>query len=106
MAASSTLKLGGRNRATVCYEFDCRQNITSTRRKMENPSTVSPSWRLPLLKRLDIVLIVFELVLSVIFIAISYVTGNVYFRGVGIGLVIAWVTSAIAYFFKHRMVQP
>ena len=51
-------------------------------------------------------LIALELVLSVIFISISYLTGNIYFKGVGIGLVIAWVTSGIAYLFKKKMVKP
>jgi hypothetical protein len=50
-------------------------------------------------------LIVLELVLSVIFLAISYITGNLYFKGVGIGLVIAWVTSAIAYLIKRKIAK-
>ena len=49
-------------------------------------------------------LTVLELVLSAIFLAISYTTGNLYFKGVGIGLVIAWATSAIAYFIKKKAV--
>lgn len=48
-------------------------------------------------------LIILELVLSAIFLVISYLTGNIYFKGVGIGLVIAWVTSAIAYLYKKKM---
>lgn len=47
-------------------------------------------------------LIGLELVLSVIFISAGYLSGNIYFRGVGIGLVIAWVTGAIAYFVVKR----
>jgi hypothetical protein len=43
-----------------------------------------------------------ELVLSVIFISLGYISGNQYFRGVGIGLLIAWVTGAIAYFIVKR----
>ena len=43
-----------------------------------------------------------ELVLSVIFISLGYISGNIYFRGVGIGLLIAWVTGAIAYFVVKR----
>lgn len=50
-------------------------------------------------------LTILELVLSVIFLSTSYITGNMYFRGVGIGLVIAWVTSAIAYLIKKKMVK-
>jgi hypothetical protein len=42
--------------------------------------------------------IALELILSVIFISVGYLTGNIYFRGVGIGLVISWVTGALAYF--------
>jgi len=52
------------------------------------------------------VLILFELVLSVIFLLVSYLTGNIYFKGVGVGLMIAWVTSAIAYLFKRKEVEP
>lgn len=51
---------------------------------------------------MDVVLILFEFVLSVIFISVSYLTGNMYFKGVGVGLVIAWVTSAIAYVYRRR----
>lgn len=61
-----------------------------------------PGWRIQVLGRLDIVLVVFELVLSVIFLSVSYLTGSLYIKGVGVGLIIAWVTSAIAYFFKKR----
>jgi len=47
-------------------------------------------------------LILFELILSVIFELVGHLTGNQYFSGIGIGLIIAWVTSAIAYFrVKH-----
>jgi hypothetical protein len=49
-------------------------------------------------EQLDMTLILFELVLSVIFILVGHLIGSLYFRGVGIGLLIAWVTSAIAYF--------
>ena len=43
-----------------------------------------------------------EVVLSVIFVSLGYLSGNIYFRGVGIGLLIAWVTGAIAYFVVKR----
>ena len=60
-------------------------------------------WRKNILEHhLDTTLILFELVLSVIFLLVSYLTSNIYFRGVGIGLVIAWVTSAIAYLYKKK----
>ena len=61
------------------------------------------AWRKNILEaHLVEALAVLELVLSLAFLAISYLTGNPYFKGVGIGLVIAWVTSAIAYLFKKR----
>ncbi len=61
-----------------------------------------PEWRLRLLRQLDIVLVLFELILSIIFISLSYIRGSAYFRGVGVGLLIAWVTGAIAYLFKSK----
>jgi hypothetical protein len=42
----------------------------------------------------------------VIFISIGYITGNIYFRGVGVGLIIAWVTSAIAYLYRKKNAKP
>ena len=47
-------------------------------------------------------LVILELVLCVVFFAIGYISGNIYFRGVGVGLLIAWVTGAIAYFIVKR----
>ena len=64
------------------------------------------AWRKPFLARLDLTLILFQLILSVIFISVGYLTGNIYFRGVGVGLIIAWVTSAIAYLYKKRQQIP
>lgn len=59
-------------------------------------------WRKKVLKKSDVALIALEFVLSVIFVLIGYSTGSVYFRGVGVGLIIAWVTSAIAHLYsKH-----
>ncbi len=73
---------------------------------MEKKSIILPDWRRRLLERhLLTALIALELVLSAIFLLISYLTGNIYFKGVGIGLVIAWVTSGIAYLFKKKMVK-
>lgn len=61
------------------------------------------TWRKNLLEHhFDTALILFELVLSVIFFLVSYLTGNIYFKGVGVGLVIAWVTSGIAYLYKRK----
>ena len=52
-----------------------------------------------ILKRLDTTLILFELVLSVVFIVVGLLIDNNYIRGVGVGLTIAWVTSALAYLY-------
>ncbi len=61
-------------------------------------------WRKNILEHhLDTSLILLELVLSVIFILVGYLSGSMYFRGVGVGLVIAWATSAIAYYIKGRV---
>ncbi len=60
-------------------------------------------WRKRVFERLDVALVALELVLSVIFVSLGYLTGNAYFRGVGVGLVIAWVTTAIAYLAKRKM---
>ncbi|MCL4376041.1 hypothetical protein M1558_00930 [Candidatus Parvarchaeota archaeon] len=69
---------------------------------VQKQSIIWPEWRIKLLKQLDLILILFEFVLSVIFISLAYIIKNIYFRGVGIGLLIAWVTSAIAYLFKKK----
>jgi hypothetical protein len=61
-----------------------------------------PEWRLKVLGQLDSTLIVFELVLSVLFLVLSYVTGSIYLKGVGVGLIIAWVTSAVALLYKRK----
>ena len=61
------------------------------------------TWRKNILEHhLIEALIILELVVSTIFLSISYPTGNIYFKGVGVGLVIAWVTGAIAYLFKRK----
>ena len=59
--------------------------------------------RKSILGRLDMTLILFELVLSVVFVSLGYLTGNIYLRGVGVGLIIAWVTSAIAHAYKKNV---
>jgi hypothetical protein len=53
-------------------------------------------------EHLVLTLTLFELVLSVIFILVGYLIGSMYFRGVGVGLIIAWVTSALAYFITRK----
>jgi len=60
-------------------------------------------WRKKVLGRLETTLILFELVLSAVFILASYLTGSLYLKGIGIGLVIAWVTSALALYMKKKV---
>ncbi|HTP54554.1 MAG TPA: hypothetical protein VML94_06315 [Thermoplasmata archaeon] len=52
---------------------------------------------------MDTVLVLFALVLSAIFLSLSYLTGSLYLKGVGVGLLIAGVTSAIAYLYRSKM---
>ncbi len=64
------------------------------------------TWR----KNLDyatllLLLVLFELIVSVIMLLVAYLTGNAYFRGVGVGLVIAWVTSGLAYLIIRNAKQ-
>lgn len=47
-------------------------------------------------------LVVLEFVLSMIVIPLGHILGNAYFRGVGVGLLISWVTGALAYFVVRR----
>ena len=54
--------------------------------------------------RLATTLILFELILSVIFLLVGHLIGSAYVRGVGVGLIIAWVTGALAYFVVRRKV--
>jgi len=61
-----------------------------------------PEWRRQVLRRLDVILTLFDLVLSAVFLSIGYFTGNPYFRGVGVGLLIAGVTSAVAVLYRRR----
>ena len=50
-------------------------------------------WRSTLIQ-----LVILELVVCVVFFVIGYTSGNAYFRGVAVGLLIAWVTGALAFF--------
>jgi hypothetical protein len=61
----------------------------------------TPGWRLQVRRRLDVTLVLFNLVLTAIFLSVGYITGNPYFRGVGVGLLIAGVTSGIAYLYRR-----
>lgn len=47
-------------------------------------------------------LILLELILSVVLLAFGHLMNDAYFRGVGVGLVISWVTSALAYLIVRR----
>ena len=65
-------------------------------------SLIMPQWRRRLLEEYLLpALILLQLVLSVVFILIGYLKGDIYFRGVGVGLIIGWVTASIAYLFKR-----
>lgn len=52
-----------------------------------------------------LLLILFEFVVSVIMLLVGHLTGNAYFRGVGVGLLIAWVTSGLAYLIVRKAKQ-
>lgn len=54
---------------------------------------------------LGVTLIVFDLILSVIFFVVGYSSGSAYVRGIGVGLTIAWVTSAIAHFVRREKLK-
>jgi len=58
------------------------------------------------LEQAVIALILLELILSAIFVLVGHLIGSAYFRGVGVGLIISWVTSAIAYFKVSRQPKP
>ena len=58
--------------------------------------------RKSILCRLDTTLILFELVLSVIFSLVGHLISSIYLRGIGVGLIISWVTSALAYLYRKN----
>jgi hypothetical protein len=60
-----------------------------------------PEWRRRVLRRLDVTLTLFDLVLSAVFLSIGYASDNPYFRGVGVGLLIAGVTAAVAVLYRR-----
>ncbi len=47
-------------------------------------------------------LVLLELVVSIAMLLVGYLMGNAYFRGVGIGLLIAWVTGGLAYLINSK----
>ncbi len=46
--------------------------------------------------------IVLELVVSIMMLIIGAILNNRYFRGVAVGLIISWVTGALAYWIVGR----
>jgi hypothetical protein len=61
-----------------------------------------PEWRLGVLGQLDVTLTLFDLVLSVLFLAVSFLEGSLYLKGVGIGLLIAGVTGGVACLYRRK----
>ena len=75
-------------------------------KKVKNMGNNILAW---LREHLSTALILLEFVLSAIFILVGYLTSNIYFRGVGVGLIIAWVTSALAYIitdYRKKKAKP
>ena len=64
------------------------------KKNAEGGETMNQDWRK---RHWFQALIIFEVVVSVVMLILGYMTGSGYFRGVGIGLLIAWVTGAVAY---------
>ena len=62
-------------------------------------------WRNGLLQRLDKTLIVSGFVLSVIFFLAGHLMGSEYYRGIGVGLAISWV-SALGYLYRMKKAKP
>lgn len=52
--------------------------------------------------KLMLALTLLELILSAIFLILGHLINNAYVRGVGVGLLISWVTSALAYFIVRK----
>ena len=42
-------------------------------------------------------LVLLEFIVSIVMLLAGYLTGNAYFRGVGVGLLISWVTGGLAF---------
>lgn len=47
-------------------------------------------------------LVLLEFVVSIAAFLVGHLTGNPYFRGVGVGLLIAWVTGGLAYLINSK----
>jgi len=63
----------------------------------------SKPWRRRILEHAIEVLVIFELILSLIFFVLVYLTNDAYFRGVAVGLLISWVTGGIIILFKRQI---
>lgn len=61
--------------------------------KLRKPRTITGAYK---------AVTVLEAVLSFVFIPLSYATGDLYIKGVGVGLLISWVTGALAYLIVSR----
>ena len=48
-------------------------------------------------KRVLFYLVLLEFIVSILVLLTGHLTGNAYFRGVGVGLLISWVTGGLAY---------
>jgi len=68
--------------------------IVNWKKNGEEGETMKQDWRK---RHWFQALIILEVVVSVVMLFIGYITGSGYFRGVGVGLIIAWVTGALAY---------
>ena len=53
-------------------------------------------------KRVLFYLVLLEFVVSIVALLVGHLTGNKYFDGVGIGLLIAWVTGGLAYLINTK----
>ena len=53
-------------------------------------------------KRVLFYLVLLEFVVSILVLLVGHLTGNAYFRGVGVGLLISWVTGGLAYLINTR----
>ncbi len=53
-------------------------------------------------KRVLLYLVVLELVISIAALLVGHLAGNRYFDGVGVGLLISWVTGGLAYLVNTK----
>ncbi len=53
-------------------------------------------------KRVLFYLVLLGFFVSILVLLVGHLTGNAYFRGVGVGLLISWVTGSLAYLINTR----